>query len=462
MSWIFEKISEFKVLVYSQTPDGDIRLSKHKVLILLFYFLSFALVFLHFASIPPEVITDCENAIALGEPCVIPSTRPLGQAVALYLYITIIAFVSILKGGNIPNLLSRPRIPSMRTRYKVILGISIVFFTGVIMLLIYLSLFFSSMLILLTGPVLYIIWTFLEPFFLLSGILAIIRIVGKDYSLEGFSSQGKRILLATFILGYLTPLIFLIFLIGTSTGSGFSELTILGFTISFYQPALTSFSRTITSVLSISILYLILWKIKDVVRGRNPLREKKKGMLTIFLPLSILIIIFTVVPLIASTTGSLQEITSIIDIASLFAAIILGLWNALGVEQTLEPLQGIKRFNPIDRISRLHPYTKGLFLLVISMFAFYSSIESSTISALTNTPDVLKLQKLELLAGYIGLAFFFIIWRYKGEPRSTTPGLLKSTKIQLEDRISKIKAIVTKDTPKITITPEYSMSEEKE
>ena len=461
MSWIFEKISEFKVLAYSQSPDGEIRLSKHKILILIFYFLSFGLVFLHFASIPPEVIAECENAIALGEPCEIPSSRFLGQAAFLYLYITIIAFVSIFKGGNIPNLLSRPRIPSMRNRYKVILGISIVFFTGLLLMLVYLSIFFSGLLILYTGPVLFIIWTFLEPFFLLSGILAIIRIIGKDYSLEGVSKQGKRILWFTYILGYLTPLLFLIFLIRTSTGTGFSEVTILGFTVSFYQPALNSFSRTITSVLSISIFYLIIWKIKDVIRGQTQLREKKKGMITIFLPLSILIIIFTVVPLIASTTGSLQEITSILDLASLFAAIILGLWNALGIEQNLDPLQGIKRFNPFERISRLHPYTKGLFLLVISMFAFYSSIESNTISALTNTPDVLKLQKLNLLAGFLGLAFFFIIWRYKGEARSTTPGLLKSTKTQLEGGFSKIKAIWTKDTAKITIAPDQSTSEEE-
>ncbi len=462
MSWIFEKISEFKVLAYSQTPEGEIQLSKHKLLILFFYLLSFVLVFLHFASIPPEVVADCENAIALGEPCVIPSTRYLGQAAVLYLYITIIAFVSIFKGGNIPNLLSRPHIPSMRNRYKLLLAISIVFFTSLLVLIVYLSLFFSGLLILYSGPVLFIIWTFLEPFFLLSGILAIIRIIGKDYRIEGFSKQGKRILIITFILGYLTPLIFLIFLLRTSIGTGFSEITIIGFTISFYQPALTSFSRTITSVLSISIIYLIIWKIKDVARGRNQLREKKKGMLTLFLPISILIIIFTVVPLIASTTGSLQEITSIIDLASLFAAIILGLWNALGIEQNLDPLQGIKRFNPIERISRFHPYTKGLFLLVISMFAFYSSIESSTISALTNTPDVLKLQKLNLLAAYIGLAFFFIIWRYKGEPRSTTPGLLKSTRLQIRDGISKIRAIVEKDTNERSLHPQHSFSIEEE
>ena len=201
---------------------------------------------------------------------------------------------------------------------------------------------------------------------------------------------------------------------------------------------------------------------KRCIKRPTPLREKKKGMLTVFLPLTILIIVFTVVPLIASTTGSLQEMTSILDLASLFAAIILGLWNALGIEQNLDPLQGIKRFNPIERISRLHPYTKGLFLLVISMFAFYSSIESSTISAITNTPDVLKLQKLNLLAGYIGLAFLFIIWRYKGEPRSTTPGLLKSTRLQIKDGISKIKAIVDKDDSKRFFHPEQNFSIEEE
>ena len=65
---------------------------------------------------------------------------------------------------------------------------------------------------------------------------------------------------------------------------------------------------------------------------------------------------------------------------------------------------------------------------------------------------ILKLQKLDLLAGYLGLAFFFIIWRYKGEPRSTTPGLLRSTGLQIKDGISRIKAIVDKDTSTISTT----------
>ncbi len=350
----------------------------------------------------------------------------------------------------------------MKNKYKIILGLSIILFTGLIIALAYLSIFFSGLLILYTGPFLFIIWTFLEPFFLLSGILAIIRIIEKDYSLEGFSTQGKRILRTTFVLGYLTPIIFFIFLSITSTGSEFSELTILGFTISFYQPALASFSRTITSVLSISIFYLILWKIKDILRGKTLLREKKKGMLTLFLPMSIFLIIITVVPLIASTSGSLQEITSILDLIGLFAAVIMGLWNALGVEINPDPIRGIKRLNPIEHISRLHPYSKALFLLVISMFAFYSSIESSTISALTGQPDVLKLQKLNLLAAFIGLAFLFIIWRYKGESRSTTPGLLRSTRIQIEDGISKVRGIVEKTTSKKSLPPKYTFSEEEE
>jgi MFS family permease len=462
MAWIFEKINEFKVLIYTQTPEGEIQLSKHKLLILGLYLSSFLLVFLHFASIPPEVIAECETAIALGEPCVIPSTRPLGIAALFYLYITMIAFVSIFKGGSIPNFISRPHFPSMRNRYKILLGISVVFFTGLLMFIIFLSVFFSGLLLLYTGPVLFIIWTFLEPFFLLSGILAIIRIIEKDYSLEGFSTHGKRILLPTLVVGYLTPLIFFYFLTLTSTSFEFSELVIFGFTISFYQPALASFSRTITSVLSISIFYLILWAIKDKLRGKSTLREKKKGMITLFLPLTILIIIVTVVPLIASTSGSLQEMTSIIDLLSLFAAVLMGLWNTLGVEKETGPVQGINKLNPLEHISHFHPYTKALFLLIISMFAFYSSIESSTVAVLTNTPDILKLQKLNLLAGFIGLAFLFILWRYKGEPRSTTPGLLKTTRKQIEEGILKIRTIVEKESSKPELPQQIPFTGEEE
>jgi hypothetical protein len=246
-----------------------------------------------------------------------------------------------------------------------------------------------------------------------------------------------------FILGYLIPIIFTIFLLATSTGTDFSEIAIIGQTFSFYNPAMDSFSRTFTSVLSITLLFIFIWWVKDKFRGPSPIRERKKGMLPWFLGLTLGLIIFTVVPLIASTRGSLQELTSILDILGLFTAVIMGVWNALGVEKIAEPLRGIKRLNPIEYISRLHPYTKALFLLIISMFAFFSSIESSTIAFYTGAPDELKLQKLNLLAAFIGTAFFIILWRYKGQPRSTTPGLLRSTQKQMEGRFAKIKSLIS-------------------
>jgi len=89
--------------------------------------------------------------------------------------------------------------------------------------------------------------------------------------------------------------------------------------------------------------------------------------------------------------------------------------------------------------------SKALFLLIISMFAFYSSIESSTIAFYTGDPDELKLQKLNLLAAFIGTAFFIILWRYKGQPRSTTPGLLKTTQQQMEGGFAKIRNIISSD-----------------
>jgi hypothetical protein len=276
----------------------------------------------------------------------------------------------------------------------------------------------------------------------LSGILAIIRIIDVDYHLEGFSKRGKRVLAIFFFLGYLIPVIFTIFLVITSTGTDFSEISIFGFTFSFYQPALESFNRTFSSILSLTLIFLIIWWIKDRYKGKSPIRERKKGMLPLFLGLTLLFIIVTVVPLIASTSGSLQEVTSIIDILGLFAAVGLGLWNTLGVEQITDPIKGIRRLNPLEFIPRLHPYTKALFLLIISMLAFYSSVESSTVAVLTGIPDTLKLQKLRVLAGFIGWAFVVILWRYKGQPRSSTPGLIRSSRQQLEDKLSKIKSVI--------------------
>jgi hypothetical protein len=448
VSWAFEKINEFKTLVYSQTEEGDFHRSKHKILILLFYFGSFVLIFLHFANIPQSVIETLQ-ASAQGEG-VIPSSPRLGLAILFYLYITLVAIITIIKGGSLPNFFSRPQLPSLRRRYKILLVILVLFFSGLVITIAYIAIFFSGLLIIYIGPFLYIIWTVLEPYFLLSGILAIIRIIDVDYQLIGFSKKGKRALLIFFILGYLIPIIFFIFLVATATGTDFSEITLFETTsfettFSFYQPALASFSETLSSVLSLTLLFLIIWWIKDRFRGKSDIREKKKGMLPWFLGLTLLIIIITVVPLIATTSGSLQEITSILDLVGLFAAVIMGLWNTLGIEQITEPLEGIKRINPLEVVSRMHPYTKALFLLVISIFAFYSSLESSTIAFITGYPDTLKLQQLNLLAAFIGLAYLFILWRYKGQPRSTTPGLLKSTRRQLDEGVSMIKSFISRD-----------------
>ncbi|MHA1976971.1 MAG: hypothetical protein ACW98I_08745 [Candidatus Hodarchaeales archaeon] len=443
MSWLIEKISEFQVLIYVRKEEDKLTLSKHKLLILVFYISAFILTFIHFANIPPEVVQDVQTAATAGDPITIPSSPRLGLAVLFYIYISFIAFVTIVKDGSVPNLITRPRFPEMRRRYKILSVILGFIFINAILIIIYLILISSSFVIIFTGPVLYIIWTILEPFFLLSGLMAIIRVIEADYPQSGFSSRGKRSLLLIFILGYLTPIIFTLFLLVTSTGTDFSELTIAGQTFSFYNPALDSFSRTFSSILSITLLFLLVWWIKDKVKGPSPLRERKKGMLPWFLGLTLVLIIFTVVPLIASTRGSLQDLTSILDLLGLFTAVIMGVWNALGVERVIEPLSGIKRLNPLEYISRIHPYTKALFLLIISMFAFYSSIESSAIAFITGNPDELKLQKLNLLAAFIGAAFLVLLWRYKGQPRSSTPGLLRSTQHQLEGGLAKVRTLIS-------------------
>ncbi len=443
MSWLLEKISEFQVLIYVQTEEGKLALSRHKLLILGMYIGAFALTFLHFANIPTYVVQDMQTAATAGDPITIPSSSRLGLTMLFYFYISLVAFITIFRDGSVPNFLTRPHFPAMRRRYKILSVILGFIFINAILFVSYLILISSSLLIIVAGPVLYVVWTILEPFFLLSGLMAIIRIIEADYPQSGFSSRGKRSLVMLFILGYLIPIIFTFFLMVTSTETDFSEITIAGQTFSFYNPAVDSFSRTFTSILSITLLIIFVWWIKDKFRDPSPIRERKKGMLPWFLGLTLGLIIITVVPLIASTRGSLQDLTSILDILGLFTAVIMGVWNTLGVERVVEPLRGIKRLNPFGYISRLHPYTKALFLLIISMFAFYSSIESSTIAFYTGAPDELKLQKLELLAAFIGAAYLILLWRYKGQPRSTTPGLLRTTQHQMEGGYAKIRSLIS-------------------
>ena len=66
MAWVMEKIDEFKVLLYISKEDGSIQFSKHKGLILTFYLSTFFLIFLHFANIPADIITEIRG-LPIGE-----------------------------------------------------------------------------------------------------------------------------------------------------------------------------------------------------------------------------------------------------------------------------------------------------------------------------------------------------------------------------------------------------------
>ncbi|MFX1283108.1 MAG: hypothetical protein ACFFB5_05600 [Promethearchaeota archaeon] len=437
---VTEKLSDFQLLVFEVDSEENLVISRHKVLILTFYILSFILTFLHFASLSPEAIEGVHSAFLRGEePAITPSSF-LSLAAVLYLYISAMALFSLFKNGKLPNFLQKPKLPSFRTRYKILLILSTIFFTGLTVAIVYISIISTFFVIVALGPLMFYIWMFLEPFFLLNGILIFIDIIDTDYPLESYSRYSLFALIILSVIGLFGPLIAAILLGFNRTSGEFIELSIFNsFDFSLFKPAIASYRSTLSGIVVISFMFMLLWFIKDHIKGTEPTRERKKGILPFYLGFSLLIISTSMIPIIASSSGSLAELTSILDLLGLFLAIILGVWRVLGIEQRMEPLNGIERVNPIERINCLHPYSKTLVLFVMSIWGFYYSLENAAIAVITGYPDQLKIQQLELLAGLIGLVYIIILWRFKGKPRSEAPGILKQAPELIKTKVQELK-----------------------
>ncbi|MFW9930076.1 MAG: hypothetical protein ACFFD1_11845, partial [Candidatus Thorarchaeota archaeon] len=177
-------------------------------------------------------------------------------------------------------------------------------------------------------------------------------------------------------------------------------------------------------LISVSLLFIFLWFIFDKFQGKNDVRENKKGALPWLFFFSIIMTLTTILPILISAGGDLTKVKSLSDVGGLFLAILLGVWRVLSFEQRVEPLQKWEKLNPMKIISRLHPYTKALLLLSLSMFAFYESLASSTIAGIFDQIDQTKLMKLNILASLFGLSYVSILIRYRNI-NSEEPGLLR-------------------------------------
>ncbi len=437
---VTDKLSDFQLLIFEVDSEENLVISRHKVLILTLYVLSFILTFLHFVGLSPEAIESVHFAFLRGEEPTITPSRFLSLAAVLYLYISAMAFFSLFRNGRLPNLIQKPKLPSLRTRYKILLILSILFFTGLTIAIVYISIISTFFVIVALGPLMYYIWMFLEPFFLLNGILVFIDIIDADYPLEGYSRYSLLALVVLSAIGLFGPLIAAI-LLGYNRASGeFIEFSISNFlNFSLFKPAIISYRSTLSGIIVISFMFMLIWFIKDRIKGTESTRERKKGILPFYMGFSIFIISASIIPTIASTSGSLGELTSILDLLGLFLAIILGIWRVLGIEQRMDPLVGIERLNPIEQINCFHPYSKALVLFVMSIWGFYYSLENAAIAVITGYPDQLKIQQLELLAGLIGLVYIIILWRFKGKPRSETPGILKQVPKLMKTKVQELK-----------------------
>ncbi|MHA1228432.1 MAG: hypothetical protein ACTSPV_17010, partial [Candidatus Hodarchaeales archaeon] len=298
-----EKINEFKLLIVERSSDGKSYISKHKLLILVFYFLSFIAVFYHFATLDNSVIQDIQYWFEHGEEIKIPSSPALSIGMIFYLYISLMAIVTLFTRGRTPNFLQKPQIPQLKRKYVILGSIAIIFFSTLTLFLLYLFVMSTFLMTIYLGPVLFYLWMFLEPFFLLNGILIFIDIIDTDYPLEGYTQKSLGFLIFIFILGLFGPSIMAGLLGFNRTSSDFIELFIGGFKLSLYKPAIISFSRTLSSVIFLSILFMIVWALKDKFYGRDYIRERKKGMLPWFVAFTMIFLSISIIPIIATTTG---------------------------------------------------------------------------------------------------------------------------------------------------------------
>ncbi|MFW9903723.1 MAG: hypothetical protein ACFFFH_05280 [Candidatus Thorarchaeota archaeon] len=436
---ITKKLLEFKLLIGSESNEEGFLSSRHKIFILVCYCLSFLLIFIHFATLPKSAITDCITASDSGQECVLPTSSSLVLVVLIYLYISFMAIWTMFRGGNLPSR-STIKFPSLKRRYKIFILVALIFFTSLVFMTIYISLFGTLLLVVFLGPVMFYIWMILEPFFLLNGILVFTDIIDVDYPFQGYTQRNKSFLWFLFVVGYTIPIYFAWFLFNKTTPGDFTTFDVFGIvSFSLYKPGVISFTQTFNSVLTLALLFILLWWIKDRYKGESKLRERKKGLLPWFLAFTLFFVTISVVPAMISTRGSLKQIQSIWDILGLFMALFLGLWRVLGLKQREDSLKGWERINPNQIIARIHPYSKALVLLVMSMFAFFASIQATTIAGITGQPDSLQLLKLNLLAEFIGLSFIIVIWRYRGMERTGETGLIKSTQDLIKEKVQEFR-----------------------
>ena len=320
------------------------------------YIISFILIFYHFSNIPFSQENACRDAKTLGNNCNFSS--PLGSiAIIFYIYITLIALYSLSKKGSIPKY----DIKGISRRKFIISLLLFLFFSSLIIGIMYLISVFMIFGALVFGYSLYVIWLLLEPFLLLGGILGMMDIITRDYPLKGYGRRTKFFILFNIIIA----------LIGSSLILRAEQSSIGDFVdfldYQFYRPAFEALSNSFRTLVSITLLTIFIWFILDRFKEKSGRREDKKGVLPWLFLIAMILAAVSIIPIMLSTEGDLVEFTSITDLFTLFLAIILGVWRVLEVSKSEEVLKGWEKLNSSKLLSRIDPYTKALFLFDYSV-----------------------------------------------------------------------------------------------
>jgi hypothetical protein len=443
--FLSDRLLGLKRLVYIIDDERE-KLSIIKLFLLFGFIVSRILVFIYFTTLPISVITACKNAIAdpIDDPngmsqsdkCRMIVTEDFFESngfiiqvafafMALLLIMVLVTWIGngwIMTPSEIDKkiqsgVLTLQRAQNLKeSTKKKIKSTSYFFFVLTLILLAFFMINGAGRFALIMSGGSYYLWyLFLEPFLYFSAILVIMEIIFAHSHIEGY--KGKNGLFLILVLVFFSFLSYSFgFLIPTVVVEDTRDPRMI--------PGLAVIVLLVsTSFVIISALTLIgIWFLKDRKYGKDSLREKKKAALPIILLFTFLFVVIKVLPSLFVFEGTLRQITDIIDIGTIFIALILAIWRVTFIpEAVIEPTVGWRRYNIFDKIP---PYTKVLIVFFIALSTFFVSLQESTISALTGETNSVKPFKLAALIFYIEYIIFYVMWRFKPVLGSTEPGLI--------------------------------------
>ena len=235
------------------------------------------------------------------------------------------------------------------------------------------------------------IWFFLEAFFLLYGVIALIHIMTAEIQTEGYGKLNRYFIAIGLLIIMGFALLLTLFLNQASPGNS-DQVSLFG--INLFVPALSIIRDVSFGIIAVGIIYIVLWAGKDRRSGVvSSHREAKKAVIAWILILTFIVMILRIIPVAIGAAGSLKQLSNILDLFGLFFALGLGIARVLQIRDAPLRTKPRRRLHPQRLIDWFPVYSRILFLFSIGITIFYRILQGNTIGGITGDPDPFKIEQ---------------------------------------------------------------------